>query len=184
MSAPVHARRRGNPSVAAVALNETRMPRRFARGYPMQPDTATHTDLDQRERVGVVLRNPFVCDAPAAMNIESRGSRRGDFHRTRHAEGSVSSGFAQLLSRLGAAASTAAQNATRSQIALQRYQRGFEHRLAMQFAADLEVAVHAVGGPIVLLIDTYEAMEGDWTTGPRHAVPVPAYGHQDGHTSS
>lgn len=73
-------------------------------------------------------------------------------------------GLAQILGGLGVAITESVQRTVSNRFALERYLRGVEKSLTAAFADGLGAALDDIKGPVALLVDTYEEMEGldDW----------------------
>lgn len=72
--------------------------------------------------------------------------------------------LAQILGGLGGAITESVQRTVSNRFALERYLRGVEKSLTAAFAGGLGAALDNIKGPVALLVDTYEEMEGldDW----------------------
>jgi hypothetical protein len=68
-------------------------------------------------------------------------------------------GLATILARLGGAISESLQRTIRNRFALDRYLRSAEQTLTASFIQALHSVIEKVGGPLALLMDTYEEME-------------------------
>ncbi len=68
-------------------------------------------------------------------------------------------GLAAILGGLGGAITESVQRIIRNRFALDRYLRSAERTLTASFIQALNVVIEKVGGPLALLIDTYEEME-------------------------
>jgi hypothetical protein len=87
-------------------------------------------------------------------------------------------GLAVVLGTLGGAITASVQRTFRNRFAMDRYLRSAEKTLTTSFIEALKVVIERVGGPLALLIDTYEEMEqqDNWvcrTLFP--ALPISAY---------
>jgi RecA/RadA recombinase len=73
-------------------------------------------------------------------------------------------GLAAILSGLGEAVTEAAKRTVSNRFALERYLRGAERALTASFVDGLGAALERAQGPLTLLVDTYEELEGldDW----------------------
>ena len=73
-------------------------------------------------------------------------------------------GFAGLLGGLGKSITETVQRTVCNRFALERYLRGVEKTLTAKLSDGLGAALEKAAGPLALLVDTYEEMEGldDW----------------------
>jgi RecA/RadA recombinase len=81
-------------------------------------------------------------------------------------------GLATILSGLGETVTEGVKNTVSNRFALERYLRGVERALTTSFVDGLEAALEKAVGPLALLVDTYEELEGldDWVC--RTLVPT------------
>ena len=81
-------------------------------------------------------------------------------------------GLAAILGGLGEAVTEAAKRTVSNRFALERYLRGAERALTESFVNGLGAAIGRAQGPLTLLVDTYEELEGldDWVC--RTLVPA------------
>ncbi len=81
-------------------------------------------------------------------------------------------GFARVIAGLGKALTEKVQQTVSNRFALERYLRGVERALTRSLSTGLEAAVEKAPGPLAMVVDTYEEMEGldDWVC--RTLVPA------------
>jgi len=73
-------------------------------------------------------------------------------------------GLAEILGNLGKAVTESMRRTVSNRFALDRYLRGVERSLTARLSDGLSAALEQTGGPLAMLVDTYEEMEGldDW----------------------